>query len=60
MKKKIYVIFMLAGLLCLIGTAGASDAEIITIKQLDIQLTVSIILMFVGMFGYNLEERRGR
>ena len=60
MRKKIYGILMLAGLLYLLGTAGASDAEIITVKQLDIQLTISILLLFVGGFGYNLEERRGR
>ncbi len=43
-----------SGLIIMIGTAGASDCNLIDGKQITIRMIIAIIFLAIGVFGLNL------
>lgn len=60
MLRKIYhFVFglcMVAGFIYMIGTAGASDCELITFSQIIKQIVISLALTIIGFCGLKLSD----
>ena len=57
LRKIINVFFiscMFAGFIFMIGTAGASDLNMIDFEKIFIQASIALILMLVGFLGLKL------
>ena len=53
----ILIIIGASGMLLTLGTAGASDIEIVTTEQITKQIVISVIMMIGAVLGiYGLEE----
>ena len=55
MLKKIYqglfISSMLAGFILMIGTAGASDLNMVDFEKIFLQASIAMLLILVGFFG---------
>lgn len=60
MRKKIYGIIATVALLYLIGTVGACENGAISDSRMILTFFVCLAVMAAGMFGVDLELRRGR
>ena len=49
--KRIYGLVLCLGLMVLIGTAGASDLEIISSFRESAQVLAGLLMVLVGFFG---------
>lgn len=52
----VFGLCVFAGFIFLIGTAGASDCELITFSQILKQSVIALVLMLVGIFGLKLTD----
>ena len=58
MNLTVWKIFTLLGAVILIGTAGASDLDTISLTQIVIQVLVGLALVCVGLRGTATIEKR--
>ena len=52
----IFGLCMFAGFIVMVGTAGASDLELIDWNTILKQSVISLVLMFVGYIGLRLSD----
>lgn len=52
----VFGLCVFAGFMFMIGTAGASDCEVITFSQSIKQSIIALVLMAVGCFGLKLSD----
>lgn len=57
MSKYIFGCFMLIGAILILVTAGASDLDLISIKEIALRLLIGIGLLVVGFRGLGGVER---
>lgn len=60
MKRAIWATLLIVGLLLVLGTAGASDNDAISDRQLSIQLVSGVVAVGTSLFGLYLENERER
>lgn len=60
MKRGIYGALITAGLICALGVAGGSDAELLSVTAINRGLVISITLMAIGIYGAWLEDARAK
>ncbi len=58
MKRAIWSILLIAGLLLVLGTAGASDRDAISDRQVSVYLTCGAVAVGMSLFGLYLENER--
>lgn len=58
MKRAIWTILLIGGLLLVLGTAGAADNDAISDRQLNVQLISGIAAVGTSLFGLYLENER--
>lgn len=58
MKRIIYTVLFVIGIIAAIGTVGAADMERVTFTHLLVMSCISSLMIFIGGFGLNLEEER--
>lgn len=52
----IFGLCMFAGFIVMVGTAGASDCELITFSQIVKQTVIALVLMLVGFYGLKFTD----
>lgn len=58
MKRVIWSILLVSGLMLVLGTAGASDNDAISDRQLNTYLACGMVLVGTSLFGLYLENER--
>lgn len=58
MKRGLYMVLILVSIIGLIGVAGASDNEAISLIKADALCALAVIATGIGLFGLWLEDAR--
>ena len=57
-KRIIWSILLVSGLVLVLGTAGASDNDAISDRQLNTHLACGVVFVGTSLFGLYLENER--